>query len=152
MTPGYNPTESTKITEQRNATYIWPFASCGGFRRVNGFPHCPEDTEHFQPEQKLLLQELVQNRCDVDRDRTNQVLVPRLAGIFQRLANVFLGPFLQVNDLRVDDPIWELAHVSFQLSVHRPQTPAEKFHVLVRGTNPEPLIGASGWIDDEVRK
>ena len=137
---------------RQNATYIWPFASRGSFQRVNSFPRCPKDAQHFQPEQKLLLHEFVQSRCDVGRDRIDEVLVPRLAGIFQRLTNVFFCPFLQVNDLRVGDPIWELAHVSFQHSVHRPQTPAKKFHVLIGGTNPEPLVGASGWIDEEIRK
>ena len=94
----------------------------------------------------------MQNEHDVGWHRTNQVLVPRPAGIFQCFANVFLCPFLQVDDLRVGNPIWELTHVPFQLSVHRPQAPDKKFCVLVGGTNLEPLSGTSGWIDDEVRK
>ena len=84
--------------------------------------------------------------------RTNQVLVPRLAGIFQRFANVFLCPFFQIDDLRVRNPVWKIAHVPFQISVHRLQASGKKFQMLVGGAKSEPLIGASSWIGDEVGK
>ena len=65
---------------------------------------------------------------------------------------MLLGSLLQVADLRVDDSIWEIAHVLFQLSVHCFKAPDKKLRVLVGGTNSEPLIDASVWIGDEVRK
>ena len=152
MTPGYNRSESSKTTKQQNATYIWPFASCGSFQSVNGFPGCSKDTQYFKPEQELLLQEFLQDGCDVGGYRANEVLVPRPAGIFQRFANVLPNLLLQIRDLPVDGPIRELAHVPFQFSVHRPQAPSKEFYVLVGGANSEPLIDASDWINDEVGK
>ena len=86
----------------------------------------------------------------MSRYRSNEVLVPRPAGIFQHLANVFLGPFLQIGDLRVDDPIWQLAHVPLQFPIHCLQAAEKEFCVIIRGIDPEPWVGVSGWIDDEV--
>ena len=78
------------------------------------------------------------------------MLIPRPAGIFQRLANVFVGSLSQVNDLRINNPIRELAYVSLQFSVHRLEAAEKKFRVLVRWIDLEPWIGASGGINDEV--
>ena len=66
------------------------------------------------------------------------MLIPRSAGILQRLANVFVGPLSQVNDLRINDPIRELAYVPLQFSVHRLEGADQKFRVLIRGTHPKP--------------
>ena len=78
------------------------------------------------------------------------MLIPRPAGVFQRLANVFVCSLPQVNDLRINDPIRELAYVPLQFSVHRLQAAKKEFCVIIRGVDPEPWVGASGWIDDEV--
>ena len=133
-------------------TYPCPFALLNYSQRLNCHPRGPEDTQCFEPEQKLLLQEPVENKCDVSRYRSNEVLMPRPAGVFQRLANVFLRPFLQVNDVRIRDSIRELAHVPLQLSIHCLEAAGKKFRVMVMGEDPESWIGASVRVGDEVRK
>ena len=40
------------------------------------------------------------------RHPVNVVLASPLAGIFQSFADVPLSPFLQVVDLRIDNPVW----------------------------------------------
>ena len=97
--PGFSLSEFLQINKKRNTTYILPFAFRGCFQRINRFPRSTKDTQHFKPEQKLGLQELVLDRCIVSRYRSDEVLVPRPASVFQRLANVFFDPFLQVNNL-----------------------------------------------------
>ena len=94
----------------------------------------------------------MENKCDVSRYRPNEVHMPRPAGVFQRLANVFLRPFLQVNDLRIRDSIRELAHVPLQFLIHCLEAAEKKFRVMVRGEDPESWIGASIRVNDEVRK
>ena len=62
------------------------------------------------------------------------------------------GPLPQVDHLRVGDPIWKLAHIPFQSSVHFLEAADQKFRMLIRGVDTKPLIDAPRWIADEVRK
>ena len=94
----------------------------------------------------------MENRYDAGRYRLNEVLVPRSAGVFQSLANVFFDPFLQVNDIRIGDSIREVAHIPFQFSIHCLEAAGKKFGVMIRGEDPEPWIGTSVRVDDEVGK
>ena len=49
-------------TEYRNSTHLQPVH--GDLQRVNRIPCSTEDTEYFQPEQKLRLQEPMDGRGD----------------------------------------------------------------------------------------
>ena len=62
---------------------------------------------------------MAQYQYDVNWYRAHKVLVPRFAGILQRLADVLLDPLLQVTDLRVHDPVWEPAYVTLQPPIHQ---------------------------------
>ena len=81
MTPGSGQIEflEEKENRKRNATYIQQFFS--HLQRLNRFSRGTEDAEHFQPEQEVFLQEMVQDGYDVNRYYVHEVLVPRLAGI-----------------------------------------------------------------------
>ena len=76
----------------------------------------------------------MQERCDLERVgrfHVNEMFVPRLAGVLQGLVNVFLDPLSQVIDLRVGDPIRELAQIPLQLSIHQLETTDQKFRVVI---------------------
>ena len=86
-------------------------------------PNGTEDTKGFQPDQKLLLQESMQDRGDgmcVDRYRARikEVLLPRVTRISQSFIDVLFGPLLQVFDLGIRDGTREITHVLQQPSAH----------------------------------
>jgi hypothetical protein len=79
-----------------------------------------------------------------------EVLVPRLAGVLQRSVDVLFNPLLQVADLRVHDPIWELAHVPLQPPIHQFEATGQEFCVLIGRADTESWIDAPDWIRYEV--
>src|ERR1700679_3361668 len=101
MRPESSLSKFSESTQELNVTYVQRLDN--RFQCINGHPCNTKDAQHFQPEQKLLLQELVQHRYDFEsggRCHVNEVFVPRLAGILEGLVNVLLRPFPQVLDFR----------------------------------------------------
>ena len=139
----------------RNSTHLQP--THGGFQGFNRIPYGAEDAEYFQPEQKYCPQELVQGRSDSGcasryRVHIGEVRVPRHTRVLQSWIDVFFGPLLQVADIRVCDAIRESAHVLLQCSIHWIETFEQKLRMVIWGRDVEPLVGAPGWISDEVRE
>ena len=44
------------MNERWSTAYLYQFAFFGGFQRMDRLSGNPEDAQHFEPEQKLLLQ------------------------------------------------------------------------------------------------
>jgi hypothetical protein len=84
------------------------------------------------------------------RARINEVLLPRFTRISQSFVNVFFGPLPQIFDLGVYDDTWELAHILLQPLAHKFEATRQKFGVMVRRIYVKSLVGAPGWINDEV--
>ena len=129
MTPGSRMSKRGQDIRRGNSTYLQPISS--ELQRLNRVPNGAEDAEYFQPEQKLLLQELVQGGGDCGRVswfcvRINEVCVPRQTGISQSWIDAFLNPLTQAADIRVCDAIWEIAHILGQCLVHEIEAAGQK--------------------------
>ena len=119
MAPGSNLSKFARDVKRKSPTHLHPLLN--HLQGVNRFPCSADDTEDFQPEQKLLLQEVAESGCNcryVDGVLVDEVFVPRLAGVLQGGVDILFDPLVQVFDLRIRNGIWEFAHVLLQCSIH----------------------------------
>jgi len=80
----------------------------------------------------------------------DQVFMPRLACVRQRGIEGFSGPLIQVDHLGVCDCTQRLARVPLQRPIYQLEAAQQKFQMVAGERDKEPLVGAPGWINNEV--